>query len=62
MLRFLMKHTFKDKYNGCEGVDYYTIDGDALDEVEARLTSGGRDEDSYDRHDLIGVEVINDGE
>jgi hypothetical protein len=52
-----MKHTFKHKYNGCEGVDYYTIDNDA-DAVERNLRSGGYDEDSFERHELIGVEVI----
>jgi len=57
MLRYLMKHTFRDKYNGCEGVDYYTIDGDS-EQVERRLRSGGRDEESHERHELIGVEVL----
>lgn len=57
MLRYLMKHTFRDKYNNCEGTEYYTIDGDAK-LVEERLISGGRDEASYERHELIGVEVI----
>ena len=57
MLRYLMKHTFKHKYNGLEGVDNYTIDGDSY-AVEMNLRSGGYDEDSYDRHELIGVEVI----
>jgi hypothetical protein len=57
MLRYLMKHTFRDKYSGCEGVDFYTIDGDA-DQVEHSLKSGGRDEGSYERHELIGVEIL----
>jgi hypothetical protein len=52
-----MKHTFRDKYNGCEGVDYYTIDGDSV-QVEHRLRSGGKDEGSHERHELIGVEVL----
>lgn len=57
MLRYLMKHTFRDKYNGCDGVDFYTIDGD-VEQVEHRLRSGGRDEESHDRHELIGIEVL----
>ena len=59
MLRYLIKHTFRDKYSGCEGIDYYTVDGDSS-KVERYLTSGGRDESSYDRYELIGVEVIFD--
>lgn len=57
MLRYLMKYTFKYKFNGCEGVEYYTIDGDA-EHVENRLRSGGRGEENHERHELIGVEVL----
>ena len=59
MIRFLMKHTFKDKYSQCEGVNYYTIDDD-LDALEAALKSGGMDDGGYCRNELIGVEVTDD--
>jgi hypothetical protein len=57
MLRYVMKYTYRKKYSGMEGTDYYTIDGDA-EEVESALRSGGYDENSFEHHELIGVEII----
>ena len=56
MLRFIIKNTFKDKYNQCEGSIFYTIDND-IDALEKCLKQGGMDEYGYERHELIGVEI-----
>ena len=57
MIRYILKTTFKDCCNGCEGSKFSTIDGDAQI-VEDALLSGGRSESGYERTELIGVEII----
>jgi hypothetical protein len=61
MLRYILKVTFKDSCNGCEGTVYHTIDGDA-ERVEDALQSGGRSETGYEHTELVGVEIITGGE
>jgi hypothetical protein len=57
MLRYILRTSFRDGCNGCEGTKLFTIDGDAT-LVEDALQSGGRSEDSFERTELVGVEVI----
>ena len=56
MLRYIIRYKFK-QINGCEGSRIYTIDGKP-DEVEHDLKGGGFGEDTYDFHEVIGVEII----
>jgi hypothetical protein len=55
-LRFLMVKNEK-LLCGAERKTYYTIDAD-LETLETALTYGGYNEDQYELHELIGVEVI----
>ena len=57
MLRFIIQNQFQDQSMGIGWVDYYTLDAD-VPELEAALTSGGCSETGFDRHRLLGVEVL----
>ncbi len=57
MIRYILKTTFRDGSNGCEGKKLFSIDGDAA-LVEAALLSGGRSETAFERTELVGVEII----
>lgn len=59
MLRFIMKKTFHCEYNNMSGEEFYTIDNDIVT-LENLLKSGGHSESSFERHELIGVEIIKD--
>lgn len=56
MVRFILKCKFMN-CSGCEGEYMYTIDGDIV-KLEKSLTSGGYGNGGYERHELVGVEVI----
>lgn len=56
MIRLLLKTTFRDSHNGCEGTEYTTHDIEDAD-LEAMLTQGGRSEDAHLRTELIGAEI-----
>ena len=43
--------------SGVEGQEFYTIDQD-VKELENCLTKGGHGVEEYERHELVGVEVI----
>lgn len=43
MLRYILKTTFRDGCNGCEGAKYFTIDGDTTLVEDALLSGGGLD-------------------
>jgi hypothetical protein len=55
MLRFLMVKKFKVP-NGYEGERFYSLD--SVDDLETFLKSGGHSEDSYEVHELIGIEIV----
>ncbi len=57
MLRYILKTTFRDGCNRCDGEKHFTIDGDAA-LVEDALLSGGRSENAFERTELVGVEII----
>lgn len=57
MLRFIIKHQWRDKYIPAEGEDLETVDIDAP-ELERILRSGGWGEGHFDRRSLTGVEVL----
>lgn len=61
MLRFIIEHKFKHALNGCEGSCLLTIDHD-IDYLETILRSGECSEDSFDRYDLLGVEMLKSNE
>lgn len=56
MIRFIIKKSFR-YISGVEGTTLYTIDHD-VKELENCLTKGGQGETEYERHELIGVEII----
>ena len=56
MIRFIVKKSFR-YVSGVEGQEFYTIDQD-VKELENCLTKGGHGIEEYERHELIGVEVI----
>ena len=56
MIRFIIKKSFKFD-SGYEGQEFYTIDQDVV-ELERCLTRGGYSESTYERHELMGIEVI----
>ena len=58
MLRFIIQNQREDGRLGVGFVDYYTLDID-VPELEAALTRGGHGEMGFDRHSLVGVEVLN---
>lgn len=59
MLRFIIKRTAFCGYNQMHSEEFYTIDADAdTQALELALTSGGYDENSFERHEMIGVEII----
>ena len=57
MIRFLMKVKRKFPGSGLEAQEFYSIDGDII-QLESCLNKGGHSEDSYEHHELIGVEVV----
>lgn len=59
MLRFILKMSYKDPSTGHEGGNSYTIDGD-VKELEKCLRRGGFSENGYEKHELIGVELLDD--
>lgn len=57
MIRFIIKRHTVDLNEGSNNEDYYTIDAD-VPELEACLRRGGSGEMGFERHRLIGCEVI----
>ena len=56
MIRFIIKKSFKFD-SGYKGQEFYTIDQDVV-ELERCLMRGGYSESTYERHELMGIEVI----
>lgn len=63
MLRFIIKHKWRDAISGAEDEYLRTIDID-LPELQDALTVGGYGEHGYDMATLVGVEILpnRDGE
>ena len=57
MLRFIMRSHRHAANWGTDCVQYYTLDID-VPELEAALSRGGYGETGFERHDLIGVEIM----
>lgn len=58
MLRFIIQNQFQDQNVDADcWVAHYTLDAD-VPELEAALTRGGYSETGFDRHRLLGVEVL----
>lgn len=57
MLRFVIKQHDQDHNQGTDHRDYYTIDAD-VPELEAALRRGGTGPMGFERHELLGVELL----
>ena len=57
-MRYILQENFK-RTCGDHGKGYFTVDGDA-NAVEQILRSGGFSEETYERFEVIGIEVIDD--
>lgn len=57
MIRFIIKVEYLDKYTQARGENFITIDDD-VKVLESLLKSGGKGEDCYLIHKLVGCEVI----
>lgn len=56
-LRAIIKHSFRDSHNGMEGDSFYTVDFECP-QLEADLRKGGYSERGYERHEIVGVELL----
>jgi hypothetical protein len=57
MVRFIILRHEQDHNSGCDNRDYYTLDI-AVPELESALSRGGKGPAGFERHTLIGLEVL----
>ena len=61
MIRFIVQNQHYDGNLGGGWIDYYTMDLE-VPELEEALTRGGHGEMGFDRHILVGVEILGNKE
>lgn len=57
MIRFIIKHKQKIRFQNAEHERIYTLDAECP-ELEAELSRGGFGEDSYDTRQVLDTEIL----